>query len=69
MALQETILVLNNTVQALLSEATVTATVHLSDLPFRTGYALIFGLALTSSIASKTGNKMEESLKESQSGF
>jgi len=64
MKLQETILVLSNTIQGFLTEATAHATVQLSDLPFRAGYALIFGLAAACSLTSNAGEKMEKAFEE-----
>jgi|GEM_PF-1952207 len=66
MVLKETILVLNHTVQSFLTEATTYATVQLSDLPFRSGYMLIFGLAIAASLASNAGEKVEEAIEESE---
>jgi len=60
--LKEVVHTLNNNTQTLLTELTSNATIHLSDLPFRSGYLLIFGLAITTSLISNAGDKVEKAI-------
>lgn len=62
--LKEAFQAANQTVQTYLTEIASTATVHLSDLPFRASHLFVFGLTATASLTAKAGDRVENAFEE-----